>query len=52
MTTEPETRRTRDMIVENHSDFREIMKVLLESQPDIDLMAQPWSPICAGMATR
>jgi DNA-binding NarL/FixJ family response regulator len=43
MTTEPETRRTRVMIVEDHADFRELMQVLLGRQPDIDLLAQAGS---------
>jgi DNA-binding NarL/FixJ family response regulator len=43
MTTEPEARRTRVMIVEDHADFRELMEVLLGRQPDIDLLAQAGS---------
>ena len=43
MSAEPETRRTRVMIVEDHVDFRELMKVLLDRQPDIDLLAQAGS---------
>ena len=43
MTTEPEGRRTRVMIVEDNADFRELMKVLLTSQPDIELLAQAGS---------
>jgi DNA-binding NarL/FixJ family response regulator len=31
------------MIVEDHTDFRELMKVLLGSQPDIELLAQAGS---------
>jgi DNA-binding NarL/FixJ family response regulator len=40
MTTEPETRRVRVMIVEDHADFRDLMEILLSRQPDIDLLAQ------------
>jgi DNA-binding NarL/FixJ family response regulator len=43
MTRGPETRRTRVMIVEDHADFRELMEVLLSSQPDIKLIAQAGS---------
>jgi DNA-binding NarL/FixJ family response regulator len=43
MTAEPETRRTSVMIVEDHADFRELMKVLFDRQPDIDLLAQAGS---------
>jgi len=43
MTAEPETRRTSVMIVEDHADFRELMRVLLGRQPDIDLLAQAGS---------
>jgi len=35
MTVEPEARRTRVMIVEDHADFRDLMEVLLDTQPDI-----------------
>jgi DNA-binding NarL/FixJ family response regulator len=31
------------MIVEDHADFRELMKVLLDRQPDIELLAQAGS---------
>jgi DNA-binding NarL/FixJ family response regulator len=31
------------MIVEDHADFRELMKVLLGSQPDIEFLAQAGS---------
>ena len=31
------------MIVEDHGDFRELKKVLLDGQPDIDLLAQAGS---------
>ena len=31
------------MIVEDHADFRELMKVLLDGQPDIDLLTQAGS---------
>jgi DNA-binding NarL/FixJ family response regulator len=43
MSREPESKRTRVMIVEDHADFRELMKVLLDSQPDIELLAQTGS---------
>jgi DNA-binding NarL/FixJ family response regulator len=43
MTVEPETRRTRVMIVEDHADFRDLMEVLLDRQPDIELLAQAGS---------
>ena len=43
MTAEPETRRTRVMIVEDHADFRDLMEVLLGREPDIDLLAQAGS---------
>jgi DNA-binding NarL/FixJ family response regulator len=31
------------MIVEDHADFRDLMKVLLDRQPDIELLAQAGS---------
>ena len=43
MTAEAQTRPTRVMIVEDHADFRELMKVLLDRQPDIELLAQAGS---------
>ena len=43
MTAEPEPRRTRVMVVEDHADFRELMQVLLGGQPDIELVAQAGS---------
>jgi DNA-binding NarL/FixJ family response regulator len=43
MSGEPEARRTRVMIVEDHADFRELMDVLLSNQPDIKLIAQAGS---------
>jgi DNA-binding NarL/FixJ family response regulator len=43
MTVEPEARRTRVMIVEDHADFRDLMEVLLDRQPDIELLAQAGS---------
>jgi two-component system response regulator DesR len=43
MTAEPEPRRTRVMIVEDHADFRDLMQVLLGGQPDIELLAQAGS---------
>ena len=43
MTAEPESRRTRVMIVEDHADFRGLMEALLGRQPDIELLAQAGS---------
>ena len=43
MNREIGTRVIRVMIVEDHADFRELMEVLLGSQPDIDLLAQAGS---------
>ena len=43
MTVEPEARRTRVMIVEDHADFRELMEILLDRQPDIELLAKAGS---------
>jgi len=43
MTGEPEARRTRVMILEDHADFRELMEVLLSNQPDMKLIAQAGS---------
>ena len=43
MSVNPEARRIRVMIVEDHADFRELMEVLLDRQPDIDLLAQAGS---------
>jgi DNA-binding NarL/FixJ family response regulator len=43
MSAEPEARRTRVMIVEDHADFRDLMQVLLGTQPDIELLAQAGS---------
>ena len=43
MTADPEARRTRVMIVEDHVDFRDLMEVLLDRQPDIELLAQAGS---------
>ncbi len=43
MSVDPEARRIRVMIVEDHADFRELMEVLLGRQPDIDLLAQAGS---------
>jgi two-component system response regulator DesR len=43
MSREPESKRTRVMIVEDHADFRELMKALLDRQPDIELLAQAGS---------
>ena len=43
MTAEAQPRRTRVMIVEDHADFRDLMEVLLDRQPDIELLAQAGS---------
>jgi two-component system response regulator DesR len=43
MTAKAQTRPTRVMIVEDHADFRELMEVLLGTQPDIELLAQAGS---------
>ena len=43
MTVEPEARQTRVMIVEDHADFRDLMEVLLDRQPDIELLAKAGS---------
>ena len=43
MTVDPEARRTRVMIVEDHADFRDLMEVLLDGQPDIELLAKAGS---------
>jgi DNA-binding NarL/FixJ family response regulator len=43
MTVEPEARRTRVMIVEDHADFRDLMEILLDRQPDIELLAKAGS---------
>jgi two-component system NarL family response regulator len=43
MTADPEARRTRVMIVEDHVDFRDLMEVLIGRQPDIELLAQAGS---------
>jgi DNA-binding NarL/FixJ family response regulator len=43
MSAEARARPTRVMIVEDHADFRELMEVLLGSQPDIDLLARAGS---------
>ena len=43
MTVEPKARRTRVIIVEDHPDFRGLMEVLLDRQPDIELLAQAGS---------
>ena len=43
MSAEPEVRRTRVMIVEDHADFRDLMQALLGTQPDIELLAQAGS---------
>jgi DNA-binding NarL/FixJ family response regulator len=53
MTLEAQARRTRVMIVEVHADFRDLMKVLLDRQPDIELLAQAGSLVEARvMAAR
>ena len=43
MTAEAHPRRTRVMIVEDHADFRGLIEVLLDRQPDIELLAQAGS---------
>ena len=43
MTAEAQPRRTRVMIVEDHADFRGLIEVLLDRQPDIELLAQAGS---------
>ena len=43
MTAEAQPRRIRVMIVEDHADFRGLMEVLLDRQPDIELLAQAGS---------
>jgi two-component system response regulator DesR len=43
VTAEAQPRRTRVMIVEDHADFRGLMEVLLDRQPDIELLAQAGS---------
>jgi DNA-binding NarL/FixJ family response regulator len=43
MSGERKERRTRVMIVEDHADFRDLMEVLLDRQPDIELLAQAGS---------
>jgi DNA-binding NarL/FixJ family response regulator len=43
MTAEPEARRTRVMLVEDHADFRGLMEVLLGREQDIELLAQAGS---------
>ena len=43
MTAEPEARRIRVMLVEDHPDFRGLMEVLLGREQDIELLAQAGS---------
>jgi DNA-binding NarL/FixJ family response regulator len=43
VTGEAATQQARVMIVEDHSDFRALMEVLLNGQPDIELVAQAGS---------
>ena len=43
MTAEAQPKRTAVMIVEDHADFRDLMEVLLDKQPDIELLAQAGS---------
>jgi DNA-binding NarL/FixJ family response regulator len=43
MSGELKERRTRVMIVEDHADFRDLKEVLLDRQPDIELLAQAGS---------
>ena len=37
MTAEPEARRTRAMIVEDHADFRDLTVAPLDRRPDLGL---------------
>jgi DNA-binding NarL/FixJ family response regulator len=43
VTAEAQPRRIRVMIVEDHADFRGLMEVLLDREPDIELLAQAGS---------
>jgi DNA-binding NarL/FixJ family response regulator len=43
VTAEAQPKRTAVMIVEDHADFRDLMEVLLDKQPDIELLAQAGS---------
>jgi two-component system response regulator DesR len=43
MTGETVTKQVRVMLVEDHPDFRALMEVLLNGQPDIELVAQAGS---------
>jgi two-component system response regulator DesR len=43
VTGEAATQQARVMLVEDHSDFRALMEVLLNGQPDIELVAQAGS---------
>jgi DNA-binding NarL/FixJ family response regulator len=43
VTAEAQPKRTAVMIVEDHADFRDLMEVLLDIQPDIELLAQAGS---------
>lgn len=51
MSGEPKERRTRVMIVEDHADFRDLMEILLDRQPDIELLAQAGSLVEARAQT-
>ena len=43
MTADPEARRIRVMIVDDHADFRDLWEILLGRQPDIEVLAQAGS---------
>ena len=43
MTADPEARRIRVMIVDDHADFRDLWESLLGRQPDIEVLAQAGS---------
>jgi DNA-binding NarL/FixJ family response regulator len=43
VTAEAQPKRTSVMIVEDHADFRDLMEILLDKQPDIELLAQAGS---------
>ncbi len=43
MTVEGSAARTRIMLVDDHAEFRDLMVALLESQPDLEVVAQAGS---------
>lgn len=51
MSGELKERRTRVMIVEDHADFRDLMEILLDRQPGIELLAQAGSLVEARAQT-